>query len=204
MPEYFKSIPKIQYEGRDSDNPLAFKYYNENEIIGEKTLKEHLRFAVAYWHTFQATGADPFGVGTAIRPWDKITDPMDLAKAKVEANFELCRKLGVPFFCFHDRDIAPEASNLMQTNKNLDEIITLMKEYMKDGDIKLLWGTANAFSHPRYVHGASTSCNANVFAYSSAQVKKAMEVTMELGGENYVFWGGREGYETLLNTDMAF
>lgn len=202
MAEYFKGITKIQFEGKNSDNPLAFRYYNENEVVGGKTMKEHLRFAVAYWHTFQGTGGDPFGPGTAVRSWDTVTDPMELAKAKVEANFEFCEKLGVPFFCFHDRDIAPEASTLRETNKNLDEIVALIKEYMKTSSVKLLWGTANAFSNPRYVHGASTSCNADVFAYAAAQVKKAMEVTKELGGENYVFWGGREGYETLLNTAM--
>ncbi len=202
MSEYFKGINKIQYEGKDSENPLAFKYYNPEEVIGGKTMKEHLRFAVAYWHTFQGTGADPFGDGTAQRAWDSITDPMELAKAKVVANFEFCEKLGVPFFCFHDRDIAPEAGTLKETNKNLDEIVALIKEHMKTSNVKLLWGTANAFSNPRYVHGASTSCNADVFAYAAAQVKKAMEVTKELGGQNYVFWGGREGYETLLNTNM--
>lgn len=202
MAEYFKGVSKIQYEGKDSDNPLAFKYYNENEVIGGKTMKDHLRFAVAYWHTFQGTGGDPFGPGTAVRPWDAITNPMELAKEKVAANFEFCEKLGVPFFCFHDRDIAPEASTLRETNKNLDEIVALIKEYMKTSSVKLLWGTTNAFGNPRFVHGASTSCNADAFAYAAAQVKKAMEVTKELGGENYVFWGGREGYETLLNTDM--
>ncbi len=202
MTEYFKGVSKIQYEGKDSDNPLAFKYYNENEVIGGKTMKDHLRFAVAYWHTFQGTGGDPFGPGTAVRPWDAITNPMELAKEKVAANFEFCEKLGVPFFCFHDRDIAPEASTLKETNKNLDEIVALIKEYMKTSSVKLLWGTTNAFGNPRFVHGASTSCNADAFAYAAAQVKKAMEVTKELGGENYVFWGGREGYETLLNTDM--
>ncbi len=202
MSEYFKSVPKIKYEGKDSDNPLSFKYYNADEKIGGKTMKEHLRFAVAYWHTYQATGGDPFGVGTAVRPWDNITDPMELAKEKMRANFELCSKLGAPFFCFHDRDIAPEGATLKESNKNLDEIAALTKELMKTSDLKLLWGTANAFSHPRYVHGASTSPNADVFAFTAAQVKKAMEITMELGGENYVFWGGREGYETLLNTDM--
>ncbi|GAE90252.1 xylose isomerase [Acetivibrio straminisolvens JCM 21531] len=202
MAEYFKNVPKIKYEGKDSDNPLAFKYYNPDEVIGGKTMKEHLRFAVAYWHTYQGTGADPFGPGTAVRPWDDISDPMDLAKAKVAANFELCEKLGVPFFCFHDRDIAPEASTLRETNKRLDEIVALIKDYMKTSSVKLLWGTTNAFSHPRFVHGASTSPNADVFAYAAAQVKKAMEITLELGGQNYVFWGGREGYETLLNTDM--
>ena len=202
MTAYFKNIDKIKYEGKDSDNLLAFKYYNADEKIGGKTMKEHLRFAVAYWHTYQGAGADPFGPGTAVRPWDGIQDPMELAKAKVAANFELCEKLGVPFFCFHDRDIAPEAGTLRETNRNLDEIVALIKEHMKTSEVKLLWGTANAFSNPRYVHGASTSCNANVFAYAAAQVKKAMEVTKELGGQNYVFWGGREGYETLLNTDM--
>lgn len=202
MTEFFKEVPKIQYEGKDSDNALAFKYYNPNEVIGGKTMKEHLRFAVAYWHTFQGNGGDPFGPGTALRPWDGISDPMELAKAKVAANFEFCEKLGVPFFCFHDRDIAPEASTLKETNKRLDEITSLIKEYMKTSSVRLLWGTSNAFANPRFVHGASTSPNADVFAFAAAQVKKAMEITMELGGQNYVFWGGREGYETLLNTDM--
>ncbi|NLB81451.1 MAG: xylose isomerase [Clostridiaceae bacterium] len=200
--EHFKGIGKSKYEGAQSDNPLSFKYYNPNEVIDGKTMKEHLRFAVAYWHTFQASGIDSFGVGTAIRPWDNISDKMSLAKTKMEANFEFCEKLQVPFFCFHDRDIAPEADTLKQTNKNLDEIAGYAKELMKTSDVKLLWGTANAFGNSRYVHGASTSCNADVFAYAAAQVKKAMETTKELGGQNYVFWGGREGYETLLNTNM--
>jgi xylose isomerase len=202
MSEYFKNVSKIAYEGKDSDNPLAFKYYNADEVIGGKTMRDHLRYAVAYWHTYQGTGSDPFGPGTAVRPWDNIKDPMDLAKAKVEANFEFCEKLGVPFFCFHDRDIAPEASTLKETNKRLDEIVSLIKEHMKTSPVKLLWGTTNAFGNPRFVHGASTSPNADVFAFAAAQVKKAMEITFELGGQNYVFWGGREGYETLLNTDM--
>lgn len=202
MGKYFKDIPKIQYEGPKSKNPLAFKYYNPNEVIDGKTMKEHMRFAIAYWHTFMGTGSDPFGVGTMIRPWASITDPMDLAKAKLEASFEFFEKLDVPFFCFHDRDIAPEGETLRESNKNLDEIVSLMKEFLKTSNTKLLWGTANLFSHPRYVHGAATSCNADVFAYAAAQVKKAMEVTKELGGQNYVFWGGREGYETLLNTNM--
>ncbi|TYQ16614.1 UNVERIFIED_CONTAM: xylose isomerase [Acetivibrio alkalicellulosi] len=202
MSEFFKNVSKIQFEGKDSDNPLAFKYYNADEVIGGKTMKDHLRFAVAYWHTFQGVGADPFGPGTAVRSWDNLTDPMDIARAKVEANFEFCEKLGVPFFCFHDRDIAPEASTLKETNKRLDEIVAKIKEYMKNSSVKLLWGTTNAFSNRRFVHGASTSPNADVFAFAAAQVKKAMEITLELGGQNYVFWGGREGYETLLNTDM--
>ncbi|NLL07350.1 MAG: xylose isomerase [Clostridiaceae bacterium] len=202
MSEFFKEVSKVQYEGPKSDNPLAFKYYNPDEVVGNKTMKEHLRFAVAYWHTFQGTGGDPFGVGTAQRSWDNVTDPMELAKLKVEANFEFCEKLGVPFFCFHDRDIAPEADNLRETNKRLDEIVAAIKDRMKNSSVKLLWGTTNAFGNPRFMHGASTSPNADVFAYAAAQVKKAMEITMELGGQNYVFWGGREGYETLLNTDM--
>ncbi len=202
MSEYFKGISTIPYEGPGSDNPLAFKYYNPNDVIDGKTMKEHLRFAVAYWHTFQARGADPFGSGTAQRPWDHLSDGMDLAFAKVEACFECCEKLGVPFFCFHDRDISPEANTLTETNKRLDQVVARIKDRMKHSDVKLLWGTTNAFSHPRFVHGASTSCNADVFAYAASQVKKAMEITKELGGQNYVFWGGREGYETLLNTDM--
>jgi len=202
MSEYFKGVSKIGYEGPKSDNPLAFKYYKADEVIGGKTMKDHLRFAVAYWHTYVGTGNDPFGPGTALRPWDSISDPMDLAKAKMKANFEFCEKLGVPFFCFHDRDIAPEADTLRETNKRLDVIVSLAKELMKTSSVKLLWGTANLFSNPRFMHGASTSPNANVFAFAAAQVKKALEITRELGGINYVFWGGREGYETLLNTDM--
>jgi len=202
MAEFFKGIPDIKYEGKGSDNPLAFKYYNPEEVVAGRKMKDHLRFAVAYWHTFQATGTDPFGVGTAIRPWDHITDPMDLARAKVDAAFEFFQKLGVEFFCFHDRDIAPEADTLAETNKRLDEIVARIKEQIKATGVKLLWGTANLFTNPRFVHGAATSCNADVFAFAAAQVKKALEITNELGGENYVFWGGREGYETLLNTDM--
>ncbi len=203
MRTYFPDVPKIPYEGPKTDNPLAFRFYKADEKIGGKTMREHLRFAVAFWHTYQAEGSDPFGRGTAIRPWHDVTDPLDLAKSKMEANFELCGKLGAPFFCFHDRDIAPEADTLSQTNCNLDAIVRYTKDLMKDSDVKLLWGTTNAFSHPRFVHGASTSPNADVFAFAAAQVKKAMEVTKELGGQNYVFWGGREGYETLLNTDMG-
>jgi xylose isomerase len=202
MAEIFKEVKKIKYEGSGSDNPMAFKFYNPDEVIAGKKMEDHLRFAVAYWHTFQATGIDPFGSGTAIRPWDSVSDKMELAKLKVEANFELCEKLGAPFFCFHDRDIAPEADTLKETNKRLDEIVKVIKDRMKSSTVKLLWGTTNAFGNPRFVHGASTSPNADVFAFASAQVKKAMEITFELGGQNYVFWGGREGYETLLNTDL--
>ncbi|WP_236898242.1 xylose isomerase [Clostridium beijerinckii] len=203
MREYFENVSKINYEGANSKNPYSFKYYNPDEIIGDKAMKEHLRFALSYWHTLTATGADPFGVGTMIRPWDSETNEIDLAKARMEAAFELMDKLNIEYFCFHDRDIAPEGKTLQETNKNLDEIVALCKSLMKKYNKKLLWGTANCFTNPRYVHGAGTSCNADVFAYAAAQIKKAIEITKELDGENYVFWGGREGYETLLNTDMG-
>ncbi|MFW2503241.1 xylose isomerase [Clostridium diolis] len=203
MREYFENVSKINYEGANSKNPYSFKYYNPDEIIGDKAMKEHLRFALSYWHTLTANGADPFGVGTMIRPWDSETNEMDLAKARMEAAFELMDKLNIEYFCFHDRDIAPEGKTLQETNKNLDEIVKLCKSLMKKYNKKLLWGTANCFTNPRYVHGAGTSCNADVFAYAAAQIKKAIEITKELNGENYVFWGGREGYETLLNTDMG-
>lgn len=199
---YFKNVDKIKFEGAKSKNPLAFKVYNADEKIGDKTMEDHLRFGVAYWHTFAEDLSDPFGVGTAIRPWDKCTDPMDKAKAKVEAAFELFEKLNVPYFAFHDVDIAPEGITLSETNKNQDIIVDMIKGYMKDSKVKLLWNTANNFTHPRFVHGAASSNNADVFAYSAAKVKKGLEIGKELGAENYVFWGGREGYESLLNTDM--
>ncbi|MFJ7362597.1 xylose isomerase [Peribacillus frigoritolerans] len=198
---YFNNISKINYEGATSSNPYAFKFYNPEEVIGGKTMKEYLRYAVAYWHTFTADGSDPFGAGTMIRPWDKFSG-MDMAKARVEAAFEFFEKLGVPFFCFHDADIAPEGCNLRETYNNLDEIVAMIKDYMKDSQTKLLWNTANNFTNPRFTHGAASSNNADVFAYSAAKVKKGLEIGKELGAENYVFWGGREGYETLLNTDM--
>ncbi|MGG7621440.1 xylose isomerase [Bacillus coreaensis] len=198
---YFESINKIQFEGVASKNPLAFKYYNPEELVNGNTMEEILRFSVAYWHTFTADGSDPFGVGTALRPWDHLRG-LDLAKARVEAAFELFEKLNVPFFAFHDVDIAPEGRTLKETNENQDVIVSMIKEYMKTSKTKLLWNTANMFTNPRYVHGAATSPNADIFAYSAAKVKKALEVAKELGAENYVFWGGREGYETLLNTDM--
>ena len=198
---YFNGVNKIQYEGAGSKNPFAFKYYNPEEKVNGKSMEEILRFGVAYWHTFTADGSDPFGVGTMMRPWDRLSG-MDLAKARVEAAFELFEKLNAPFFCFHDLDIAPEGDNLKETNENLDVITAMIKDYMKTSKTKLLWNTANMFTHPRYVHGAATSNNADVFAHSAAKVKKALEMGKELGAENYVFWGGREGYETLLNTDM--
>ncbi len=198
---YFPNISKIQFEGRDSKNPLAFKHYNPDQVVLGKTMEEHLRFAVAYWHTFTGDGTDPFGAGTMLRPWDRYTG-MDLAKARVEASFEFFEKLGAPYFCFHDRDIAPEGETLQETNKNLDEIVAMIKEYMKTSDVKLLWNTANMFTNPRFMFGAATTSNADVYAYAAAQVKKALEHAVELGAENYVFWGGREGYESLLNTDI--
>ncbi|WP_274364241.1 xylose isomerase [Paenibacillus thermotolerans] len=198
---YFAGIENIRYEGKESDNPLAFKHYNPDEVVLGKRMEDYLRFAVAYWHTFTGEGSDPFGVGTAIRPWGGASG-VDLAKKRVEASFEFYEKLGVPYFCFHDRDIAPEGATLRETNRILDEIVSLMKDYMKTSKVKLLWNTANMFTNPRFVHGAATTNNADVFAYAAAQVKKGLEVGKELGSENYVFWGGREGYETLLNTDM--
>src|SRR5690625_3291114 len=198
---YFNNISNIKYEGPKSTNPFAFKFYNPEGEIGGKTMEEILRFGVAYWHTFTEDLSDPFGVGTAIRPWDKYTG-MDLAKVRVEAAFEFFEKLNVPYFCFHDVDIAPEGSSLRESNKSLDTIVSMIKDYMKDSKTKLLWNTANNFTHPRFIHGAATSNNADAFAYAAAKVKKGLEIGKELGAENYVFWGGREGYETLLNTDM--
>jgi xylose isomerase len=200
---YFDSIEKINYEGPESKNPLAFKYYNPDEVVMGKTMKEQLRFAMSYWHTLTYMGGDPFGVGTMCRPWDAQPSAMDIAKERVHAAFEFMEKMQIPFFCFHDRDIAPEGKDLAETNANLDEIVAVIKEEMQRTGIKCLWGTTNAFSNPRFVHGAGTTCNATVFAYAASQIKKAMEITKDLGGENYVFWGGREGYETLLNTDTG-
>ncbi|WP_410208685.1 xylose isomerase [Fusobacterium sp.] len=199
--EFFKGIGKISYEGKESKNELSFKYYNPEEIVMGKPMKEHLKFAMSYWHTLTAGGNDQFGEGTIVREWDCLT-PMERAKARVKAGFEFMEKLGIEYFCFHDRDIAPEAETLAEYQKNLDEIVDVIEIEMKRTGIKLLWGTSNMFSHPRFVHGAATSCNADVFAWSAAQVKKALEITKRLNGAGYVFWGGREGYETLLNTDM--
>src|SRR5690625_1886277 len=200
---YFKEVEKVKYEGRHSDNPYAFKFYNPEEKVGDKTMEEILRYGIAYWHTFVADGGDPFGDGTAIRPWDHLKG-MDLAKARVDAAFEFFEKIDAPFFAFHDVDIAPEGDTLRESNKNLDEIVAMIKDYMKDSKVKLLWNTANMFTNPRWTHGAATSSHADIFAYAGAKVKKGLEVGKELGAENYVFWGGREGYESLLNTDMKF
>jgi xylose isomerase len=198
----FPEVQKIRYEGPDSKNPLAFRHYDPDERVEGKTMKEHLRFAVAYWHTFRGTGSDPFGPGTMKRPWEDGTDSVEMAVKRVRVAFEFMEKLGVPYNCFHDRDVAPEGKTLRDTNANLDSVVSVMEEEQQRTGIKLLWGTANLFSNPRFVHGAATSCNADVVAYAAAQVKKCLEVTKELGGENYVFWGGREGYFNLYNTDM--
>lgn len=202
MDQLFPGIPKILFEGPTSGNPLVFKRYDPARRVGNATMAEILRFSIAYWHSFCAKGIDPFGDATMQRPWNHIADPMEAARMRMRGAFELTEKLSIPFFCFHDRDIAPEAETLRQTNRHLDEIVALAKELMKTSPTRLLWGTANLFSHPRYVHGAATSPHSEVYAYAAAQVKKALEITRELGGANYVFWGGREGYETLLNTDM--
>lgn len=200
---YFSTVDKIKYEGVTTENPMAFRHYNPSEMVMGKTMKEHLRFAVAYWHTMTQDGSDPFGSPTNIRTWAGST-PMETAKNRVEAFFEILEKLGVDYFCFHDVDIAPEGDSLEEFFNNIDEITDLIKAKMDQTGIKLLWNTANMFSHPRYVNGAASSNSAEVFAYAAAQVKKGLDISKKLGGENYVFWGGREGYESLLNTDMKF
>lgn len=203
MPEFFPGVPVIEYEGPKSKNPLAFKHYNPDEVVEGQKLRDLLRFSVCYWHTFRGTGSDPFGSATLQRPWDDGSNSVANAIKRVHAAFEFITKLGAPFYCFHDRDVAPEGDTLAESNKNLDEVVKALKDQQKKTGVKLLWGTANLFSHPRYMHGAATSCNADVFAYAAAQVKKAIEVTHTLGGVNYVFWGGREGYMNLYNTDMG-
>ena len=197
----FANIPEIKYEGPQSDNPFAFRWYNPDEVVEGKTMKDHLRFSVVYWHTFRGNGADPFGAPTLIREWEDGTDSVENAQNRARVAFEFMEKLGAPFYAFHDRDVAPEGSSLTESHANLDAVVDVLEEEQKRTGIKLLWGTANMFSNPRFMHGAATSCNADVFAYAAAQVKKAMEVTQRLGGENYVFWGGREGYMNLFNTD---
>ncbi|MDP5276278.1 xylose isomerase [Chengkuizengella axinellae] len=199
----FNNVPKIQFEGKESTNPLAFKHYNASEVVLGKTMEEHLRFACSYWHTFTGTGADPFGAETMVRPWNG-QNGVSLAKARVEAAFEFFEKLNMPYFCFHDRDIAPEGNSLKETNEILDQIVTEIQAGMKTSHVKLLWNTANMFTNPRFVHGAATTNNADVYAYAAAQVKKGLETAVQLDAENYVFWGGREGYESLLYTDMEF
>ncbi|PWF99487.1 xylose isomerase [Levilactobacillus bambusae] len=201
--EYWKGINKIEYIGhQDKKSQLGFQYYNPDEVIGGKKMRDWLRFSVAYWHTFDQRLVDNFGDGTAQRPYDKYTDPMDLALAKVDAAFEFYDKLGVDFFCFHDRDLAPEGNTLRETNANLDKVVDKIVEYQKTTGMKVLWNTSNMFSNPRFVNGAATSPSAEVYTYAAAQIKHSLEIGKRVGSENYVFWGGREGYESLWNTDM--
>tara|TARA_Y100001970_G_scaffold292223_1_gene432586 strand:+ start:6276 stop:7589 length:1314 start_codon:yes stop_codon:yes gene_type:complete len=202
MSKYFKKINQIKFEGKESNNPLSFKYYDENKIVFGKTMKENLRFATCYWHTFTWPGLDPFGGATFERPWMVKGDPVEKAEEKLEEAFDFFEKITTPFFCFHDRDISPEGASYSETQKNFFHIIDLMEKKLSKSNVKLLWGTANAFSHRRYMAGASTNPDPEVFAYEAAQVKDCMEATMRLEGQNYVLWGGREGYETILNTNM--
>lgn len=198
----FPEVDKIKYEGPQSDNPLAFRWYNPEEVVEGKTMEEHLRFTVCYWHTFRGTGSDPFGAGTMQRPWDDGTESVENACNRARVAFEFFEKLGAPFYAFHDRDVAPEGATLSESNANLDAVAAVLKEEQDRSGVKLLWGTANMFSNPRFMHGAATTSNVDVYCYAAAQVKKALEVTHMLGGENYVFWGGREGYQSIYNTDM--
>lgn len=201
--EFFKGIGKIPFEGKGSDNPLAFKYYDENKKVGGKTMKEHFRFAIAYWHTFTGVGADPFGAPTQEFPWLMSADPIQQAKDKMDAAFEFITKIGAPYYCFHDFDLIAEGSTLAESEKRLNLITDYAREKMNASGVKLLWGTANCFSNPRYMNGAATNPDFDVVAFAGAQVKNALDATIKLGGENYVFWGGREGYMSLLNTDMG-
>ena len=202
MAKNFFKTKTVAYEGPGASNALAFRHYNPDEVIDGRTMSEYMRFSIAYWHSFRGVGADPFGPGTIQRPWEKGSDPVSVAKVRMDAAFEFFQKIRAPFWCFHDRDIAPEGRTLAESNRNLDLIVTHAKALQKATGVKLLWGTANLFSNPRYMCGASTNPDAHVFAYAAAQVKHALDVTKSLGGENYVFWGGREGYETLLNTNL--
>lgn len=199
--EFFPTIGKIKFEGKDSDNILAFKYYDENKVVAGKTLKEHLRYAVAYWHTFGAGGSDPFGEDTKVFPWNRSKDPITKAKEKMDAAFEFFTKLGVPFYCFHDYDLVQEADSILESEKRLRTIVEYAKEKQKASGVKLLWGTANVFSNKRYMNGAATNPDFQVLTWAASQVKNAIDATIELGGQNYVFWGGREGYMSLLNTN---
>jgi len=199
---FFPDIERVRYEGPDTDSPLAYRCYDRDRLVLGKRMEDHLRFAVCYWHTFCWAGADMFGADVFERPWFGRGEPMALARRKTEVAFELFEKLGAPFFTFHDRDVAPEGATLAESNANLDRIVEQIEAAMARTAVRLLWGTANLFSHPRYAAGAATNPDPEVFAYAAAQVKKAIEVTQRLRGENYVLWGGREGYDTLLNTDL--
>jgi xylose isomerase len=201
--EYFKGIGDIKFEGKESDNPLAFKYYNPDQVVAGKTMREHFKFAIAYWHTFCGQGADPFGPGTQNFAWDQSTDPVQAAKDKADAAFEFISKMGFDYFCFHDFDLIQEGTTFAESEKRLSIITDYLKEKKADSGIKLLWGTANCFSNPRYMNGAATNPDFNVVARAGGQIKLALDATIALGGENYVFWGGREGYMSLLNTDMG-
>ena len=201
--EYFKGINAISYEGKDSDNPLAFKYYDPKKVVGGKTMEEHFKFAIAYWHTFCGQGSDPFGPGTQSFPWDQSKDPLQAAKDKADAAFEFITKIGFNYFCFHDYDLIAEAPTLIESEKRLSNIVDYVKQKQQESGVKLLWGTSNCFSNPRFMNGASTNPNFDVVARAGAQVKLALDATINLNGENYVFWGGREGYMSLLNTDMG-
>ena len=200
--EYFKGIGEIKFEGRESDNPLAFKYYNPDQVVAGKTMREHFKFAIAYWHTFCGQGADPFGPGTQNFEWDQHSDAIGAAKAKADAAFEFITKMGFDYFCFHDFDLVQEASTFVESEKRLATIVDYVKEKQEASGVKLLWGTANCFSNPRYMNGASTNPDFKVLARAGGQIKLALDATIALNGENYVFWGGREGYMSLLNTDM--
>jgi xylose isomerase len=199
---YFSNIGKIPFEGKDSDNPLAFRFYDESRMIAGKTMKEHFKFAIAYWHSFCGTGGDPFGPGTIKHPWDVASDPVQRAKDKMDAAFEFITKIGAPYYCFHDIDLIDEGTSLSQYEKHMQLITDYAKQKQDETGVKLLWGTANVFSNPRYMNGASTNPDFNVVAWAGTQVKNAIDATIKLDGENYVFWGGREGYMSLLNTDM--
>jgi xylose isomerase len=201
--EYFKGIPKIAFEGKTSNNPLAFKYYNPDQVVAGKTMREHFKFAIAYWHSFCGQGSDPFGAGTQNFPWDQSNDPVQAAKDKADAAFEFISKMGFDYFCFHDYDLIQEGSSLVESEKRLEAITDYIKAKQESSGIKLLWGTANCFSNPRYMNGAATNPDFDVVAYAGAQVKMALDATLKLKGENYVFWGGREGYISLLNSDMG-
>ena len=200
--EFFKGIAQVKYEGRESDNPLAFKWYDENRVVAGKTLKEHLRFAGAYWHSFVGSGADPFGEPTHLFPWDTKTDAVERAKDKMDAAFEFLTKMNLPFYCFHDVDVVDYTNDIKENDRRLQALVEYAKQKQAESGVKLLWGTANLFSNRRYMNGASTNPDFHVLAHGAAQVKAALDATIALGGENYVFWGGREGYMTLLNTDM--
>ena len=200
--EYFKGIGRIPYEGPESDNPLAFRWYNEDQKVAGKTMKQHFKFAVAYWHTLCGTGGDPFGPGTKQFPWATAKDPMERAKEKMDAAFEFITKIGIPYYCFHDFDLVDEGENLAESSVRLQAITEYAQQKQKVSGVKLLWGTANLFSNPRFMNGAMTNPDFEVVSYAAAQVKNALDATIRLGGENYVFWGGREGYMSLLNTDM--